>query len=366
VPERPSEDFPFVICHFSFVIGEFNLEAQQNIVAGRPIWGEMFIERAIAKRFVLAPAERNLGSVSRTITGNIALRWSASCRLHSIVYKHLAPLERNEFHWCTSKFNSPMTNAKWKMTNGKSFRWSSVQSWHPVFGFVLILLLAASTFGQENKCSLKLADLPAAPELFGFHLGMTAEQAKLRVPQIMFGRVDHFGVTKTSINPDFDQKIDKASLEGVRTVSLDFLDGRLTSLWFGFDSTFKWTTVPDFIGGISQSLHLPDAWKTWRIRGQQLNCADFQMTVTLVAGAPSFHIIDDTAEQTIASRREAKEEQDAAAEEAAGEIVADKKDKLYYLEGCLPANEIKEEDRVTFKSKEEAEKAGFKPAKNCQ
>jgi hypothetical protein len=264
------------------------------------------------------------------------------------------------------KLNSAMTNEKWQMTNGKSFRHSSVECRRSLFGFVLILLLAATTFAQDTKCTLKLAELPAAPELFGFHLGMTTEQAKVRVPQITLGRVDAFGLTKTSINPDFDPKIDKASLEGVRTVSLDFLDGRLTSLWFGFDSTFKWTSVPDFTSGISQSLHLPDAWKAWKLRGQQLNCADFQMTVIMVAGGPSFHIIDDTAEQTIASRREAKEEQDAAAEEAAAEIVADKKDKLYYLEGCLPAYEIKEGDRVTFKSKEEAEKAGFKPAKNCQ
>ncbi|MGH9929097.1 MAG: hypothetical protein ACREA9_07705 [Pyrinomonadaceae bacterium] len=232
--------------------------------------------------------------------------------------------------------------------------------------FLLILLCAISTFAQENKCALRLAELPAAPELFGFHLGMTTEQAKTRVPQVVFGRVDEFGVSKTSINPDFDPHIDKASLNGVRTVSLDFLDGRLTSLWFGYDSTFKWLTVPDFVAGISQSLHLPDAWKPWRIRGQQLNCADFQMTVTMVAEGPSFHIIDETAEQTIASRREAKEEQDSAAEAAAAEIVADKKDKLYYTEGCLPTREIREADRLVFKSKGEAEKAGFKPAKTCQ
>jgi hypothetical protein len=259
-----------------------------------------------------------------------------------------------------------MTNEKWKMRNGKSFRRSNVDSNRLLLPVALILLLAANTFAQQNKCTLKLADLPAAPELFGFRLGMTTEQAKVRVPQIAFGRVDDFGVTKTSINPDFDPKIDKASLEGVRTVSLDFLDGRLTSLWFGFDSTFKWTTVPDFITGISQSLHLPDAWKSWKIRGQQLNCADFQMTVIMVAGGPSFHITDDTAEQTIASRREAKEERDSAAEETAAEIVADKKGKLYYLDGCLPAHEIKLEDRVTFKSKDEAEKAGFKLARGCQ
>jgi hypothetical protein len=244
------------------------------------------------------------------------------------------------------------------MINGKSFLRSFVLG--------LLLFCASGAFAQDTKCTLKLADLPDSPELFGFHMGMTTAQAKARVPQIMFGRVDPFGVSKTSINPDFDPQIDKASLKGVRTVSLDFLDDRLTSLWFGYDSTFKWTTVPDFVQGVSQSLHLPDAWKPWKIRGQQLGCADFQMTVTMVAEGPSFRIFDDTAEQTIASRQEAKEEQDSAAEDAAAEIFADKKDKLYYLEGCAPAHEIKEVDRVTFKSKEDAEKAGYKLAKNCQ
>ncbi|HEV7684540.1 MAG TPA: hypothetical protein VGO68_20695 [Pyrinomonadaceae bacterium] len=252
------------------------------------------------------------------------------------------------------------------MRNGKFSGRLSLQCKRSLFGFVLILLCAAAAPAQENKCLLKLAELPASPELFGFHLGMTTDQAKARVPQIVFGRVDDFGVAKTSINPDFDPKIDKASLNGIRTVSLDFLDGRLTSLWFGYDGTFKWTTVPDFVSGISQALHLPDAWKPWKIRGQQLNCADFQMTVTMVSEGPSFRIIDDPAQQTITARREAKEEKDSAAEEAADEIVADKKEKVYYVAGCLPPHEIKAADRVAFKSKEEAEKAGYKLARGCE
>jgi hypothetical protein len=243
---------------------------------------------------------------------------------------------------------------------------SSGQRYLSPLAAVLIFLCAVSSFAQQSKCTLKLTELPASPELFGFHLGMTSEQAKARLPKVNFGHVDPFGVSKTSINPDFDPRIDKATLNGVRTVSLDFLDGRLTSLWFGYDSTFKWTTVPDFVTGISQSLHLPDVWRPWKIRGQQLSCADFQMTVTTVAEGPSFHIIDETAEETIAARRQAKEEQDSAVEEEEAEIVADKKARVYYAEGCFPVNQVKEADRVGFKSKEEAEKAGYKLAKSCQ
>lgn len=104
------------------------------------------------------------------------------------------------------------------------------------------------------------------------------------------------------------------------------------------------------------------------MRGQQLNCADFLMTVTLVAEGPSFHIVDEPAEKTIAERRAAKEaEEDTAAEdEPASEIVADRKDKIFYVEGCLPMHEIKAGDLVVFKSKEEAEKAGYKLAGRCR
>ena len=245
---------------------------------------------------------------------------------------------------------------------------------HRILAPIFIFLFAVSAHAQDAPCGLKLAELPNAPELLGFQLGMTPAQVKVRVPQVEFGRADAFGVAKTSINPDFDPRIDKASLSAVRTISLDFLDNRLTSLWLGYDGTFKWQTVPDFVKGISQSLRLPDAWKPWKIRGQQIRCGDFQMTVSIVAEGPSFHIIDETAAQIVIARREAKEEQDAAAAEAAehgeaqddaAEIVADSKAKVYYADGCRPAQPIKTDNLVMFKTREEAEKAGYKPAKTC-
>lgn len=251
-----------------------------------------------------------------------------------------------------------MTNDKWKMTYGKFL---------PLL--VLLTLCASTVCAQESQCTLKLADLPAAPELMGFRLGMTTDQVKARVPQVLFAKADDFGVAKTSISPDFDTRIDKATFPGVRTVSLDFLDGRLTSLWLGFDSSFKWKTVPDFVKGISQTLRLPDAWTSWRTRGQQLRCADFQMTVIIVAEGPSFRIVDEAAEQTVTARRQAKEEQEAGESEdqtKAEPVLADKKTKVYYQRGCGPDKEIKEVDRIVFGTKEEAEQAGYKMANGCR
>jgi hypothetical protein len=231
----------------------------------------------------------------------------------------------------------------------------------------LLLLCASHALAQDTQCRVKLSDLPDAPELFGFRMGMTTQQIKARVPQVAFGRVNEFGVSKTTINPDFDPRIDKSTFAGVRTISLDFLDGRTTSLWFGYDSSFKWHTVPEFVQRISQSLRLPAAWKPWKTRGQQLNCVDFQMTVSYLAEGPSFHIIDETADQTLAARREAKEEQKEATEAGQEEnIIADRKTRIFYLAACPPANEIKETDLVIFKSKDEAENAGYRLVAQCR
>lgn len=242
--------------------------------------------------------------------------------------------------------------------------------------FTLVLLFIGSLDAHaQSQCTLRLADLPQSPELLGFRLGMTIDQVKVRVPQIAFGRSDDLGVSKTTINPDFDARFDKSTFPGVRSVSLDFLDAKLTSLWFGFDSTFKWKTVDEFVKGVSQSLQLPDAWRTWKIRGQQLRCADFSMTVSIIAEGPSFRLIDDAADNLLAARREAKEAATSESAEAdettepdtsVPEILADSKSKTYFSANCLPLNPIDQKNRIVFKSTEEAEKAGYKRNKSCQ
>jgi hypothetical protein len=230
----------------------------------------------------------------------------------------------------------------------------------------VFLIIASTASGQT--CTLKLSELPAAPELMGFRLGMTKEEVKARVPKIAFGSTDDLGTSKTTINPDFDPKIDKASFAGVRSVSLDFLDSRLTSLWLGYDGTFKWSTVDQFVDGISKSLKLPNTWESWRGRGRQLKCADFSMTVSIVAEGPSFRILDQSADDQLAARRQEKEERESAASEngdQAQEIIGDNQTKTYYTSDCAPAKPIKDGDRLVFKSVEEAERAGFKKSRTC-
>src|ERR1044072_965715 len=235
---------------------------------------------------------------------------------------------------------------------------------------VLLLLLAQSASAQ---CTKKISELPAAPELSGFQLGMTKEQIKARVPQTKFGKTDAFGVSKTTINPYFDETIDKTKFQEVRSISLDLLDDKLTSIWIGFDEDYKIHTAEEFVKLISQSLQVNGNWKPYKSNGQQLRCADFQLIVTTVARGPSFRLLDVGAEDLVAQRRQLKEEQDAALETTTPpgetteepELIGDKQFKTYYPNGCQPAKEIAEANRVTFKTTAEAEKAGFKAAKNC-
>src|SRR5881392_1917378 len=113
--------------------------------------------------------------------------------------------------------------------------------------FLAALFSVSIVSAQQSNCSFKPDRLPDAPELRGFHLGMTYDQVKPRVPQIQFGRADEFGVSKTSISPFFDPRFDKATFADVRTISLDFLDGKLVTLWIGYENSFKWRTVDDFV-----------------------------------------------------------------------------------------------------------------------
>jgi hypothetical protein len=46
--------------------------------------------------------------------------------------------------------------------------------------------------------------------------------------------------------------------------------------------------------------------------------------------------------------------------------VASKTGSAYYLPSCAAANRIAEKNKVWFATKEEAEKAGYKPAQNCK
>ncbi len=224
---------------------------------------------------------------------------------------------------------------------------------------VVVCFTPIVTPAQQPNCSLKLDQLSDSPELRGFHLGMTYDQVKARVPIIQFGSADQFGVAKTSINPYFDPRFESAGFADVRTISLDFLDGRLVTLWIGYQSTFKWHTLDELVPGISKSLNLPSQWTPKR-GGWELTCNGFSVLASMIAGSPSIRITDEGAQEIIATRRE------AATKAAEAMVVGDTRTMGYYPSDCAAKENIPEVNRIAFKDKDEAEEAGYKLAKDCQ
>jgi hypothetical protein len=176
--------------------------------------------------------------------------------------------------------------------------------------FIAIALIPTCIYaaaGQGSKCTLKLADLPAATELRGFRVGMTAEQVKARLPKLQLRPANEFGFTALNIFPDYEPGIDKTAFEGVRTVSLEVLDGRVFSVWVGYDKSYKWQTLDEFATGISSALKLPNTWRT-KFRTRLLDCAGFTVAIIPVGESPSIKITDNTMRELLDKRQAAKEE----------------------------------------------------------
>lgn len=228
-----------------------------------------------------------------------------------------------------------------------------------------ILLWTCAAGAQETTCTLKLEQLPNAGELHGFHLGMTMDQVKARVPPVVFSRTDQFGLSRTSINPHFDSRFDATSFEGIRTVSFNFLDGRLIELWIGYDADFKWQKLDDFVAGFGRALGLPGKWQA-KGRGQLISCDGIEIFASMVGGSPGLRLTDSVAEHTLTSRREEAADAEEEAEAAEAAFIGDKLTKLYYPPGCAAAKDVSAVSRVFFKDLQEAQKSGYKLSKNCQ
>lgn len=228
--------------------------------------------------------------------------------------------------------------------------------------FLIFISLSACSIlaAQESRCSLKLDQLKDAPELFGFRLSMTLDEVKARSSLIKFGPADKFGIVKTSISPHYEPKFDKTVFADVRTISFDFLDGKLVTLWIGFEETSKWARLDEFVATLSKSLNVPSEWPEKLRNGRQLACDGFSLFASIIARGPSIRITDDVAQSVIAERRE----KDAESVEA--EVIGDTRTLNYYSSDCAAKDEVPAASRIVFKNKAEAESAGYKLAKACQ
>ncbi len=226
---------------------------------------------------------------------------------------------------------------------------------------ILSVVLCASLIAdsQTATCSAKIDQLKPMPDLYGLHLGLTTEEVKKVLPLAQFGRADRLGVMRTSFNPHFDQRVKETEFPDVRTISLDFLDGKLATVWIGYDGTFKWPKLDEFITNFSKALGVPADWPVKRI-GRDLACDGFSLHAQMIAGGPSLRINDDAA-QEMAQTRLAE-----AIDADENQVIGDIRTKSYYPSDCAAKDAIPQVSRTVFKSKDEAEKAGYALSKDCQ
>src|SRR5438132_1180110 len=126
--------------------------------------------------------------------------------------------------------------------------------------FLLALTIFCASLAanaQSPTCSLKVDQLSPVLDLYGLRIHMSQEEVKQALPLVQFGRTDGVGVMRTSFNPHFDPRVDPAAFPDVRTISLDFLDGKLATLWIGYEGTFKWPKLEQFIANYSKALGVP-------------------------------------------------------------------------------------------------------------
>jgi len=188
---------------------------------------------------------------------------------------------------------------------------------------------------------------------------MTQEDVKQALPLVQFGRTDAVGVMRTSFNPHFDPRVDAAAFPDVRTISLDFLDGKLATLWIGYERTFKWPKLDQFIANYSKALGVPADWPIRRT-GRELSCDGFSVFASMIGGGPSIRINDEQAQSLVTARLQ------EAAEAEEKQVIGDLRTKSYYPSDCSAKDSIPRESRTVFKDKSDAEKAGYTLSKDCQ
>ena len=223
----------------------------------------------------------------------------------------------------------------------------------------VILGTCFTVHSQPATCSAKVDQLKPVADLYGLRIGMTTDEVKKVLPLAQFGRADRLGVMRTSFNPHFDTRVKDTEFPDVRTISLDFLDDKLATVWIGYESTFKWPTLDNFVTNFSSALGVPGDWPVKRI-GRDLTCDGFTLHAQMIGGGPSLKINDDAAQALVETRHAEAIDADE------NQVVGDLRTKSYYPSDCSAKDAIPPISRTVFKNKDEAEKAGYKLSKDCQ
>ena len=180
----------------------------------------------------------------------------------------------------------------------------------------------ASEQGRAAACTLSLEQ---APEVRGFGLGMSLDEVRRRFPglearpPLEVNWSPEFGYLEARIHAADILRIypqHKSEFKGVQSVTLKFLDGRVTYLEVEYDDSAKWDDVDTLLESLTASLNLPapEAWQADepRVKGSErwakrLTCDGFKIVVWAFSRAKIF-FHDTAASEMLSKRMRAKDE----------------------------------------------------------
>jgi Ankyrin repeats (3 copies) len=183
------------------------------------------------------------------------------------------------------------------------------------------LIWASGRVQGGQQCVLKPT---TAPALRGFRLGMSVSEVSDRFPRYGMPQADPCGRQTFSLDTGFSRLRAFArrpeEFDGVRSVRLAFLDGRLTYVRVTYEGGTEWRSVGEYLASISNSLRLPASWHktedgTIESHAHVIGCDGFKVVAGFDAG-PYVELHETTATQA-AMRR--KVEYDARREREAEE-----------------------------------------------
>jgi hypothetical protein len=137
--------------------------------------------------------------------------------------------------------------------------------------FTLFVAAAASAQQPTRQCTVGVEN---APELRGLRLGMTLEQVKSRLPSLQV-KPSRFGLTTASLDYTYPVAAKTAGLEGVQSISLEFVDEHLVKIGIMYSNSINWQTPRQFSERVAAALKLPDAWEN----GFNMRCEGFNVSV---------------------------------------------------------------------------------------
>jgi hypothetical protein len=133
------------------------------------------------------------------------------------------------------------------------------------------------------------------PELRDLRLGMHIVEVKAVKPSLRTtGYTSEVGEQSAiGVNPE----------KGVRSIRLEFLDGRLTFIKVSYDSSVSWNSEQEFLSRIAEAFGLPKSWNGL------LQCDGLNFEAEYNYGiSPEVRLYNPTAAQTVKKRRAEIEE----------------------------------------------------------